>query len=138
MSFWVNLDNLSFCFYYNFQLKGIKRNALINVIEFYFILFDGKKCLHLCLIMFIKCIWLDHTWNKEFWKLHNSFQKGCNENDYFFDHLVDCLCSLGLEFVAPNVSHIYVGNNHAKHVKLSIKTHVFFSTFLVCHKNIDA
>jgi hypothetical protein len=35
-----------------------------------------------------------------------------------FDHLVDCLFSLGLEFVAPSVSHIYVGNNHARqHVK---------------------
>jgi hypothetical protein len=57
----------------------------------------------------------------------------------FFDHLVDCLCSLGLEFVAPSVSHIYARNNHTRqHVKLFIKTHVCFSTFLVFHQNIDA
>jgi hypothetical protein len=56
-----------------------------------------------------------------------------------FDHLVDFLSSLGLEFVAPSISHIYARNNDVRqHVKLCIKTHVFFSTFLVFHQNIDA
>jgi hypothetical protein len=48
-----------------------------------------------------------------------------------FDHLVDCLFSLCLKFVAPSVSHIYVGNDHARqHAKLSIKTHVSKSSHL--------
>jgi hypothetical protein len=43
----------------------------------------------------------------KFWKLHNSFQKGCTKKN-FFDHFVDCLHSLDLEFVAPSVQgHIW-------------------------------
>lgn len=46
-----------------------------------------------------------HGWKS--FKVYHQRWKGPKEKDHFFDHLVECLYSLNLEFVAPNVSHMY-------------------------------
>jgi hypothetical protein len=51
-----------------------------------------------------------------FWKLQNLFQKGDKEEKNYFSHVVDCLYSLGLKLVTPNVDHhhtIYFNLNYS-------------------------
>jgi hypothetical protein len=121
-SFWVLLNNLCPCLNFRF-IKRIKSNKLNNVIDFNFFswikmitfMFSNLHQMHL--IRLYKMV-------QEFWRLHNSFQKGCNKKNFFW--------SFGWFFIftklkisGPNASQMCKNNHARKHVKLFIKTYVF-------------
>jgi hypothetical protein len=58
-------------------------------------------------------------------KLHNPFQKGYKENNFFFCNLVDFLYSLSFKFVAPSVGNMCKKNSCKNIYQVVYKIYVF-------------
>ncbi len=96
-NFWIFQSNS----FLKCVFKNELDNALNNVVDFNFLYIDIVYIS--VLTMFIECIWLDYEPHNKFegYEIHFLGLKG-----HVFSHLVNCLYSLELEFVAPNVGHM--------------------------------
>lgn len=81
----------------------------------------NKKCLHLCLAKFIRCIWITHKPYDNFKGHKIPFCGVTWKISFFFCDLVYCLHSLSLKFVTLDANYICEKKSCKK-----IKFNIFF------------